>query len=125
MKRACVTCKDMIEVKTLNTKYCYSCGILQHRKIANEWRKNNVTKRDFDLFCMDCNGTLPINAKGDKKYCSECLRKRVIKSHGKWAMSRRNKIKLDNFYKNLRINFIESPYLKTLKETELIVRTCQ
>ena len=125
MKRPCVICKTEIEVPTLNTKYCGLCASVQQRKRANDWRRNNVTKREFDLFCLDCNETLPINAKGDKKYCNKCLRKRVVKSHVRWAMSRRKKDKLDKFYKNLRINFIESPYLKTLKETELIVRTCQ
>ena len=125
MKRVCITCKVIIDVPTSKTKYCHHCAILSKRKKANEWRERNITKRDFDLFCLECNDSLPINAKGDKKYCSKCLRKRVIASHSKWAWSRRRKAKLDSFYKNLRINFIQSPYLKTLKETEIILKTCQ
>ena len=122
MKRCCVVCKTVIEVVTLKTKYCILCAELEKRKQIKEWQ---IRRKEFDLFCLECNVSLPINAKIDKKYCTDCLRKRVIKSHCKWAWSRRRKAKLDKFYKNLRINFIQSPYFKTLKETEIILKSCR
>ena len=119
MKRRCVSCKVEIEVANLKTKYCVLCAEMEKRRQIREWQ---IKKKEFDLFCLDCNESLPINAKADKKYCTDCLRKRVIKSHCRWAWSRRRKAKLEKFYKNLRINFIQSPYLKTLKETEIVIK---
>jgi hypothetical protein len=121
MKRVCVSCKKEMDVPTLKTKYCAVCAKITHRIKAREWKRNNTTRREYDLFCLDCNDTLPVNSKGDKKYCEKCLRKRINKIHTQWAISRRKKEKLDIFFKNLRINFIQNPYLIERKRIVLTV----
>ena len=121
MIRKCISCKILIDVPSPRTRFCPPCAIISQKIKQLEWKKTNITKRDFDLFCMDCNESLPINAKKDKRYCNDCLRKRCLKSHCKWALDKRNKEKLDKFYKNIRINLIESPYLIEIKTLNKII----
>lgn len=56
-----------------------------------------------------------------KKYCEPC-QKQVIKNCKKRHMSKlRVKKVLNKFYKNLRINLIETPYLIDRRKIELSV----
>ena len=48
-----------------------------------------------------------------KKYCSLCQLKVNRLNKVKWNDKIRKKQRLDIFYKNLRINLIQSPYLST------------
>lgn len=116
MNRSCVICKKIIIVHTLKTKYCSVCKVIEQRKRSRDWNRIHTTRKEFDLFCLECNVSLPVNSKGDKKYCAKCLRRRIIQSHGNWMMNKRKKEKLDKFYKNIRINLIQSPYLIEKRE---------
>lgn len=111
MKRSCVNCRIEIDVPTLQTKYCPICKVI----IAKQQRS---TKKECDLFCLDCNASLPIGSKADKLYCNSCSRKRMIISHRKIY----NRKKLDRFYKNLRINLIQTPYLIERNKIELVIK---
>jgi hypothetical protein len=121
MIRGCTVCKKNIEVPTLQTKYCSDCAKIMYRKRARDWKRNHITRKEFDLFCLDCNVSLPLNSKGDKKYCSLCARKRTKQSRKVCYLSKKRRDKLDKFYKNLRINFIESPYFAERKSLNSIV----
>lgn len=110
MIRKCVNCRVEIKVQTLQTKYCSICKVI----IARQQRS---TKKECDLFCLDCNASLPLGSKADKMYCSLCSRKRSKLSHKKVY----NGKKLDKFYKNLRINLIQSPYLVERRRIEVTI----
>ena len=120
MNRACVICKVSIDAPTLKRKYCSICAVVQQRTRARNWNKRKITRKEVDLFCMDCNETLPIGCKGDKKYCNKCLRDRIKFIHNNHALSKRKKVKLDNFYKNIRINLIQTPYLEYGLQKQII-----
>lgn len=124
MNRLCVICKILISAPTLKTKYCTVCAKNQQRIRSNNWSRKNITRKEYDLFCLDCNDSLPVGCKGDKKYCKECLRDRIRFIHNNHALSKRKKEKLNKFYKNIRINLIQSPYLveKTLLNNILLVK---
>jgi hypothetical protein len=76
---------------------------------SNDWQREN-RKNDYDLFCLQCNDTLP-SIKGGKIYCNKCAAARNRLKRCQSLKNQKIRIKLDKFYKNLRINLIQSPYL--------------
>jgi len=106
----CTVCDNkitMLGIKGLPKKYCsINCS-----KKASLKRKLNVTRKEYDLFCMECNTTLPLGTHRNKNYCKKCLRLHRKHYQRSRHISKTMKTKLDNFYKNIRINFIQSPYL--------------
>lgn len=110
MIRSCVNCRKEIDVPNLQTKYCNLCKII----IA---KAQKTTKKEFDMFCMDCDVSLPVGSKADKMYCCTCARKRMNISHRKMYSGK----KLNKFYKNLRINLIQTPYLVDRRKIEITI----
>ena len=53
-----------------------------------------------------------------KKYCIDCQLKITRQSKVKWNEKLRKKQRLDKFYKNIRINLIQSPYLSERRIVE-------
>lgn len=109
MIRKCIRCKTQIDVKTLNFKYCSPCAVIMQKEKANNWLREN-RRRDYDLFCLQCNESLP-NALGGRQYCAKCAQARNRIKRLQSMKNQKLKVKLDKFYKNLRINFIQSPYI--------------
>ena len=116
MNRKCVNCINFFPLtpKTRNRKYCSVCKIL----IAKQQRN---TRKDFDLFCLDCNFSLPLGSKGDKMYCVKCLRIHRKEDHKRWHIKKTMKGKLNKFYKNLQFNLIQSPYFVEQKTLNTII----
>ena len=56
-----------------------------------------------------------------KKYCDPCQLKVNRLNKVKWNEKLRKKQRLDKFYKNIRINLIQSPYLTDRRRIELTV----
>lgn len=119
MNRKCIRCRTDIVVKTLNTKYCKPCAVIMQKEKSNDWLREN-RRRDYDLFCLQCNITLP-NVKGGRKYCDQCARARERLRRCKSLKNQKIRIKLDNFYKNIRINLLQTPYLVDRRKIELMV----
>ena len=106
--RKCIRCRVDIHVKTCKTKYCSPCAKIMQKEKSNDWLREN-RKSDYDLFCLQCNDTLP-SIKGGKTYCNKCAAARNRLKRCQSLKNQKIRIKLDNFYKNLRINLIQSPY---------------
>ena len=124
MKRICINCKNEIEVKTLQTKYCPVCKILiwkKQKKIRMDQRYK-TTRREYDLFCTKCFASLPTGSHLDKLYCEKCLKVHTRQRVAANTRKKRNGKKLDKFYKNLRINLIQTPYLIERRKIELLPR---
>lgn len=119
MNRPCVNCRKIITVKTLQQKYCDVCGPIIQKEKSNDWLRNN-RRRDFDLFCLECGGTIP-NALGGRKYCDLCADIRAKTARSKCMKNQKIRVKLDKFYKNLRINLIQSPYFVDRKTLSSII----
>lgn len=111
MNRKCIRCRTDIDVKTLKTKYCKPCAVIMQKEKSNDWLREN-RRRDYDLFCIQCNIPMP-DAKSDKLYCQKCAQARNRIKRLESLKNQKLRIKLDRFYKNLRINLIQSPYLST------------
>lgn len=121
MIRKCVECRVNIDVKSIRTKYCQICKVIINKKKKSEWDKKFRRKIAYDMFCLDCNESLPINSRSDKLYCEICAKKRYNKQHNDYLKNRYKTEKLDKFYKNIRINLIQSPYLIDRRKIELTV----
>lgn len=117
LSRKCIRCKIGIDVPSLKTKYCSPCAIIMQKEKSNDWLREN-RRRDYDLFCLQCNVTIP-DAKGGRKYCDPCGKARERLRRCKSLKNQKIRIKLDRFYKNLRINLIQNPYLIERRRIEL------
>lgn len=111
MNRKCIRCKTSIQVKTLKTKYCNPCAVIMQKEKSNDWLREN-RRMDYDLFCIQCNEKLP-DAIGGRIYCTKCAQARNKLKRLQSLKNQKIRVKLDKFYKNLRINLIQSPYLST------------
>ena len=120
MNRPCVICKRIIIVKSLKTKYCGVCSLATKRVKARDWKRLHTTRKDFDLFCLECNVSLPIGSKGDKLYCVICARNRIKKQYSKYNKQKILRNKLNKFYKNIQFNIIQSPYFVDRKKVEIL-----
>lgn len=119
LSRKCIRCRTDIDVKTLKTKYCKPCAVIMQKEKRNDWLREN-RKRDYDLFCIQCNETLP-DFSGGRIYCKKCAQARNRLKRLQSLKNQKIRIKLDRFYKNLRINLIQSPYLVDRRRIELVV----
>lgn len=119
LSRKCIRCKTGIEVPNLNTKYCKPCAVIMQKEKSNDWLREN-RRRDYDLFCLQCNTNLP-DVKGGRQYCKPCAAARNRLKRCKSLKNQKIRKKLDRFYKNIRINFIQSPYLTDRRKIELIM----
>ena len=103
----------------MKEKYCRECAIIKQNELKNKWLREN-RKRDYDLFCLECNATLP-SFRGGKQYCDFCADARNKEKRKQYMKNQKIRIKLDRFYKNIRINLIQSPYLIDRRRIELTV----
>ncbi len=121
MNKTCVICSIPFEVnsKNRNKKYCDICRIIvwKKQKKRNDQSRYRTTRIECDLFCIKCFSSLPIGSHNDRKYCASCLSKHQISLNTK---KRRNGI-LNEFYHNLKINLIQSPYLIEIKTLNKII----
>lgn len=117
--RACIRCKVGIKVKTLKNKYCNPCAVIMQKEKSNDWLREN-RRRDYDLFCLQCNDPLP-NIAGGRMYCPKCAQARNRIKRLEYLKNQKIRIKLKKFYKNIQINLIQTPYLIDRKEIELII----
>ena len=108
-----------IEVNTLKTKYCKPCAVIMQKEKSNDWLRENK-RRDYDMFCLQCNESLP-DFVGGRIYCKKCAQARNKIKRLSCLKSQRKKVKLGKFYKNLRINLIQSPYLVDRRKIQLTV----
>ena len=121
MIRGCIRCKTEINVLNLQTKYCSICGPIIQKEKSNDWLRDH-RRRDFDLFCLQCNCSIS-NAIGGRKYCDICAGIRAKTARCKSMKNQKIRVKLNRFYNNLRINLIQSPYFvdrKSLSSTILL-----
>ena len=115
-KRACVICKKEIPVITLRQKYCDSCQLKIQRQKTKDWHKlHPTTRKAYDLFCITCNKSIPIGSTNAQLFCESCIKERVKKQHNGYYRNRKTIKLLNNFYKNLQFNFIQSPYFRSDK----------
>lgn len=113
MIKKCVNCPIKFDSK-INSKYCVICRVLVRKQ-------QNTRKKEFDMFCLDCNESLPINSKGDKMFCIKCRKIHQKRDQRNWYIRKTNKLTL--FYKNIQYNLIQSPYFtdrKTLSSAILL-----
>jgi|CXWL01.1.fsa_nt_gi hypothetical protein len=118
MIRGCIRCKIEIHVRNLQTKYCLICGPIIQKEKSNDWLREN-RRRDFDLFCLQCNCSIS-NAIGGRKYCNICADIRVKSKRCQSMKNQKLRVKLNKFYVNLRFNFIQSPYFVERKSLNKI-----
>ncbi len=125
MNKRCVNCPNTFELNTKNRnrKYCDVCKIiiLKEQKKKNDLSRYHTTRREYDLFCTKCFASLPTGSHQDKMYCEKCLKIHTKQRVAAHIRNKRNRIKLDKFYKNLRINLIQSPYLIDIKTLNKII----
>src|SRR3990167_3288820 len=121
MNKKCVNCPNVFltTIKTRNKKYCDVCKIIVWKKQKKEYgkRRYSTTRIECDLFCTKCFEPLPIGSHNDRRYCDGCL----IKRKRNMKMKNYNIKKLDLFYKNLRINLMNNPYLVERRKMELLI----
>lgn len=111
MNKKCVNCPVLFEVgiKNRNKKYCDECKVIiwKEQKKRNDLLRYRTTRIECDLYCVKCFASLPIGSHRDRLYCQTCLPKHQSVLNTK---KRRSAI-LANFYDNLRINLIQTPYM--------------
>ena len=121
MNRRCVNCPNVFPEK-INKKYCDVCRPMINRQkkyLIN--KKRPSTRMECDLFCTKCFTSLPVGSHADKMYCEKCLKihtKYRMKKHGQNRVIKR---KLNNFYKNIQFNLLQSPYLVEIKTLNGII----
>lgn len=76
MKRPCLLCRDEIETKTLETKYCIVCKELRKQQSKRKWYLKNYKQKKNLLHCTKCFIKLPKTSHSDRKYCDKCLKVR-------------------------------------------------
>ena len=119
MNRPCINCRKIITVKTLQQKYCSSCGPIIQKEKSNDWLRDH-RRRDFDLFCLQCDVVLS-NAIGGRKYCDICADIRAKTARCKSMKNQKMRVKLNKFYKNLQFNLIQSPYFIDKKSLSNVI----
>ena len=119
MNRKCIRCKIEIQVTSLKTKYCGPCAIIMQKEKRDDWLREN-RRRDCDLFCIQCNDKLS-NFAGGRIYCRKCADARNRIKRLQSLKNQKIRVKLDKFYKNLRINLIQSPYFADMKTLSNII----
>ena len=77
--------------------------------------------KDFDLYCIRCNVSLPLGSNPKREYCNDCFkihRKEYNKiKHKKMYESK----KLKEFVTNQKIALIQSPYFVERRKIELTI----
>ena len=78
MRKKCINCHTIIQVKTLQTKYCPKCKLIIWNKQKKEYDRKKSLKRKLinkerDLSCVECMTSLPIDSHKDRLYCDRCL----------------------------------------------------
>lgn len=77
--------------------------------------------KDFDMFCIDCNSSLPISANRYMQRCNKCTRIYRRKYNQKLYYKQSKNKKLAKFYSFQRVALIQSPYMTDKKRTEIII----
>ena len=119
MNRPCINCRKTMTVKTLQKKYCDTCGPIIQKEKSNDWLREN-RRRDFDLFCLECNEPI-LNALGGRKYCNKCAAMRAKSKRCQSMKNQKIRVKLNRFYKNIQFNLIQSPYFVDMKTLSNII----
>lgn len=115
----CVKCnKTMGSPKgiTRDTQICFKC-----RTGKGSGGYGRMTRKEFDLFCLKCNVSLPIGSHATREYCDDCWkewRRTYNKKHYRVTAAGK---KLAKFYDNQRIVLIQSPYFADMKTLSNII----
>ena len=102
--------------KTRDTQTCFECRT--GKKVGGFGR---MTRKEFDLFCLKCNVSLPIGSHSTREYCDDCWkewRKTYNQKHYKLIAANK---KIKRFYENQKIVLIQSPYLVDIKTLNKII----